>query len=426
MRTRKSIWYGVLGLNLGLLVGCTGEGVVLDGEETGGKGNSGGTSSGGSDPGSGGESEDDPHGTGATTGHGTGGIDGAGAAPGNGGDVGAGATPGNGGDVGAGAAPGGGGAGGFVGYGGAGGDLGGAGGDYGGAGGLDGSGAAPPGAGAAPGGTFIPDDCDLVMIPPPVKVSSGFDSSACFGFSIDPDPAMQIAAIRPVIVNPRAMHHMVLYQAPADQLPQGVCPSDEAKGAPIYVFAPGVSDLELPADVGLGLGTGRFIVELHYVNLTNQPFVQSGGFCAALTDGRTNTAGIVRLGSGSRSVPPGTNSVSYGICAPRLTSTVHVLSTTLDLGRFGQSAWASIDNVSGGNRRAMFDHRLGGEKLVTLSTPAELAVGETIDSACRHSNETATAVDGRCNLWMLAYPISQFGDGAVPVCTADGSPEGRP
>jgi hypothetical protein len=422
--------YGVLGLNLGLLVGCEGRGVVLDG--TGGAGGSGGASqssgaAGGSeDQGSGvvsGSVDPDGYGgaggefgTGAAPGYGgAGGEFGTGAAPGYGGaggEFGAGAAPGYGGaggEFGTGAAPGYGGAG-APGYGGAYGGAGatGYGGAYGGAG-ATGYG----GAGAAPGnGPVNPAACNL-MVAPPVQVPVGTETTKCFGFSLAPGPGTQIAAIYPEIVTAQATHHMVLYRAPAGALPSGECPADDAKGAPIYSWAPGVSGLELPPDVGLGLGTGQFTVEVHYVNLSPRPLAVSGGFCAILTPSRPYEATLTRLGKKPVTVPPG-GGTSASFCSPKAVDGARIVSATMDLGSLGLNGRAIVERRSGGFE-VVIDQPINDTLSPTLLTSLQLDAGDSIYTSCLHSNGTGQTVNdpesARCNFWMLTYPLGQFGDG---------------
>lgn len=387
-----------MSLNAALLAGCDGSGVVLDTEgnltggaggdgESGGSANSGGA--GGTTGGTGGTAHED----GGAGGVGPGG---GGGRPGGAGGVGPGGAAGYPGGAGGAEA---GGAGGIGAAGAGGTGPGGAGGSAGGAGGY--------GAGSQSG------DCSMMLAPPTV-VPPQTEIVECHGIDLGHDPARQIAAIYPRPGSALMTHHLVLYQAPDGPLPSGECPAVGSRGAPLYAFAPGAASLELPSNVGIDLGSGRFIVETHYVNSSNAARVESAGFCAAFTSAREHTASLVRLGKQGVVIPPQTRAPFESTCAPPLEEGARILSATVDIGNLGIRAAMSIERRDGSSALLLdfareIDH-------VTRPVAVHLDGGDSVVTQCLFENRTDAVVTDaesvRCNFWVLAYPLGELEDEA--------------
>jgi hypothetical protein len=360
MSSRKTIWFGVVGISAGFLAGCEGKGVVLDSQDNL-SGGSGGADSSGGDGGTGGDG------------------------------------------------------GGSSGDGGVGGATGGTGGDAGSPGGTGGSGGNAGSAGG--GGSGGSENC-LMMLAPPTVVAGESEVAVCHGIDVGSDPARQIAAVHPMPGSVLVTHHMVLYQAPDGPLPSGACPEVESRGAPILAFAPGASSLELPEDVGLEAGSGRFIVEVHYKNTSTAASSESAGFCVDFVQTRAQTAGITRLGVPGIGMPPRSNAQSESTCAP-LHDGPRVLSTTVNVGALSTSARMVVER-SGGSE-VLIDRQSYFGEILTLPTAEQLSEGDTIETVCTFANYgsqfASSPDDTRCNFWVLAYPLGALENpGGSGIC----------
>jgi hypothetical protein len=112
-------------------------------------------------------------------------------------------------------------------------------------------------------------------------------------------------------------------------------------------FTPGSGSLELPADVGLEIGAGRFIVEAHYRNTSNSAGVESAGFCAEFTQPRAHTAAITRLGKQGIIVPPRSRDSFESTCSPSGEPFALILSTTFDVGSLPKNAKMVVERGTG-------------------------------------------------------------------------------
>jgi len=176
----------------------------------------------------------------------------------------------------------------------------------------------------------------------------------------------------------------------------------------IVAFTPGSGSLELPADVGLEVGAGRFIVEAHFTNRFNTAGVESAGFCTEFTQPRAHTAAITRLGKQGIVVPPRSRDSFESTCSPSGEPFAHILSTTFNVGSLAKNVKMVVERSTG--TEVLVDrpeYNLG--EIQTVPTVASILAGNTIKTTCVHENESnavaSTPDETRCNFWALAYPL---------------------
>jgi hypothetical protein len=245
------------------------------------------------------------------------------------------------------------------------------------------------------------------MLTPPTTVPGQSDIAVCHGFDLGTLLPSQIAAVHPQWGAGLLIHHLVLYQAPDGPLPSGACPDVESRGPVIVAFTPGSGSLELPADVGLEIGAGRFIVEAHYRNTFHAAGIESAGVCTEFTQRRKHTASITRLGKQGIVVPPRSRDSFESACSPSGEPSARILSATFNVGSLAKDAKMVVER-SGGTEVLVDrpEYYLG--EILTVPTVASIMAGNTIKTTCVYENESnavaSTPDQTRCDFWAIAYP----------------------
>jgi hypothetical protein len=133
----------------------------------------------------------------------------------------------------------------------------------------------------------------------------------CFAFEVPFEPGTQATAWAPVIDDERVIHHIMFYKTGAQQIEGGVYPCtfvDQLAYQFVAMWAPGGANLVMPADAGIGLDAGGYIMQIHYNNTANHEDVldRSGlAMCTtAVSEPREHTAGSLTLGTFAILLPP--------------------------------------------------------------------------------------------------------------------------
>jgi hypothetical protein len=217
----------------------------------------------------------------------------------------------------------------------------------------------------------------------------------CFGFHKNWGPDTQGLAFYPNIDNKQVIHHWLLYKAITPQVDGAVsaCLGFHPDGELLAGWAPGAMASFLPNHVGLDLGGGDYILEVHYNN-TGLPTQDSSGVtvCKAKTN-RPDTATVSWLGTEAIILPPdqkGLNIVSN--CRPNITDKpIHIIKVWPHMHKLGRHMRADIHRADGTvdplfNVDFSFDSQWG------YDTPAILNTGDYVTTTCTFDNDTPNTV----------------------------------
>jgi hypothetical protein len=302
---------------------------------------------------------------------------------------------------------------------------GGAGGSFVGAGG--GGGGDVVGAGGAPFVPPGPNDCDAVEIrarkdesgaafPVPVGTSELYQ---CFSYHLTPGATNQAIYFKPLMDNPKVVHHWLLYKMSTPQT-NGVtspCLGTHLDGQLLAGWAPGNGPWMLPDDVGVDLGSGDFLIELHYNNYEDTDQTDRSGVevCRAKV-ARKNTATLSWLGNdtfgfATAGIPPFTKDAPIvGACRPNITQPITILKSWPHMHKLGRRMEAQIHRANG-QVETLFDKQFDFNSQVQYDTPTVLNPGDWIQTTCHYENNGASQVgfgefttQEMCYNFTLAYP----------------------
>jgi hypothetical protein len=312
------------------------------------------------------------------------------------------------------------------------------------------------------GGTAPEDDSGLNHPPPPDGDCTNIDITArsdisgtpfivpantselyqCFNYQIDLKGATQALSFRPLIQQVAGatdgspvIHHWLLYQATNMQTngTSSPCLGFHPDGVLLAGWAPGAGDWNLPPTVGEEIGTGNFILEVHYNNYTTQDQTDQSGVrvCLAKTP-RPNVASISWLGndifganipgaSYTAAIPPQVRDYANvkGKCAPNLNMPVHILTSWPHMHKRGVRMSALINRVDG-TQESLFDVPFDFNNQLQYETPAVINPGDSITTTCTYTNvETypigfgERTIDEMCFNFTLAYPAHALVGGGL-------------
>lgn len=251
----------------------------------------------------------------------------------------------------------------------------------------------------------------------------------------------QAFSFSPIIDNTQVIHHWFLYQSSSLES-TGVsapCLGFDRGGPVLAGWAPGAGAWTFPPDVGVGLSSGDFVLEVQYENVVlGHDVTDASGvrMCAGKTP-RRNTAGVSWLGndafgaSGNPGIPPLVNAAPIsGRCRPQpaLSAPVHIVTSWPHMNGRGRYARAEIDRA-GGAKDTLFDKPFSVQYQSVYSTPAVLNPGDSILTTCTFENldpytvsygERAT--DEVCFNLTVAYPANALVGGGVKTGSCISAP----
>jgi hypothetical protein len=305
-----------------------------------------------------------------------------------------------------------------------------------GGGGAVGFGGSTVGAGGAArdgdSGVYVapgPNDCDTVEIrarqdasgaPFPVPVGTS-ELYQCFSYNVPPGATNQAISFKPIIEHPNLIHHWLLYKMATPQT-NGVtsgCLGTHLDGQLLAGYAPGAGEWLLPEDVGVDIGSGNFLLEIHYNNYgtTNETDRSGVAMCRAKV-ARKNTATISWLGNdtfgfATPGIPPATaDAPIYGACKPNITQPIHILKSWPHMHKHGRRMEVEIHRANG-TVEPFFDKPFDFNAQIQYDTPGILNPGDWIKTTCHFANDSpgmigfgeATTVE-MCYDFTLAYPAN--------------------
>jgi len=217
----------------------------------------------------------------------------------------------------------------------------------------------------------------------------------CFGFHKDWGPDTQGLAFYPNVDNHQVIHHWLLYKAITPQVngSNSACLGFHPDGELIAGWAPGATASFLPKHVGIDLGGGDYILEVHYNN-TGLPTQDGSGVtvCKAKT-ARPDTATVSWLGTEAIILPPmqtGLNVVSG--CRPNITDKpIHIIKVWPHMHKLGRHMKADIHRADG-TINPLFNVDFDFNSQWGYDTPAVLNAGDWVETTCTYDNNTPNTV----------------------------------
>ncbi|HEX4338167.1 MAG TPA: hypothetical protein VH062_19800 [Polyangiaceae bacterium] len=219
----------------------------------------------------------------------------------------------------------------------------------------------------------------------------------CFGFHQDWGPGTQGLAFYPDIDNKQVIHHWLLYKAISPQTNGSVnaCLGFHPDGELIAGWAPGATASYLPKHVGIDLGGGDYILEVHYNNTTGVATTDSSGVtvCKAKTT-RPDTATVSWLGTEAIILPPMQNNLDVvSNCHPaNQDKPIHIIKVWPHMHKLGTHMKADIHRADGTTVDPLFNVDFDFNSQWGYDTPAILNPGDYVTTTCTYDNNTPNTV----------------------------------
>jgi hypothetical protein len=282
---------------------------------------------------------------------------------------------------------------------------------YAGMSGMGGSGGATVGP-MPEGGSPPPDPLDVPVEPNPSEcemvpfharndatgakynVPSG-EQYYCFGFHKDWGGPVQGLAFYPDVDNKKVIHHWLLYKAITPQIDGAVaaCLGFHPDGELLAGWAPGAMPSFLPQHVGLDLGGGNYVLEVHYNN-PGPPTQDASGVtvCKAKTN-RPETATVSWLGTEAIILPPQQKNLQVvSNCRPNITDKpIHIIKVWPHMHKLGRNMHAEIHRANG-TVDPLFNEAFDFNSQWGYNTPAVLKTGDYVTTTCVYDNDTPNTV----------------------------------
>jgi hypothetical protein len=254
----------------------------------------------------------------------------------------------------------------------------------------------------------------------PFQVPTG-EHYYCFAFHYPLGSGAQGLAFYNDVDNAAVIHHWRLYKmatAQTDGSWTDCCIDPD--GELISGWMPGVGDWYLPANAGLDLAGGNFILQIHYNNAGAPTTDRSGVHVCNAKTPRPETATVSWLGAdiwpinSGLLVPAGATPQTYkagSTCTPsNQTAPIHILRSWPYMHKAGVRMTSTI-NRAGGAKEVLLDHAFSFDDQRAYDTPAILNPGDSITTDCFYENKTGASIpfgeatsQEMCYDFVIAYP----------------------
>jgi hypothetical protein len=278
----------------------------------------------------------------------------------------------------------------------------------------------PPSNGGAGGGPTRPNDPDVTCY----KMTARSGATQKFTVPTTPDfyhcfnwappwgnKKVQVVGAYPLIDNAAVLHHWLLYNADAavQDATSSDCIGAHPNAALIAGWAPGGEPTTVPSDVGIGLGTGGFVLELHYNNAIGEGQLDASGVEVCVTEKiRPKEAAVHWLGTQALN-----KTVATGTCIPKEPKEITILSSIPHMHVQGRHMKTVINRAAGGTE-ILIDKPFDFETQVGYLTPAVIKPGDTLTTTCTYAQPTPFGEGTNqemCYNFVLAYPAGALGHG---------------
>jgi hypothetical protein len=248
----------------------------------------------------------------------------------------------------------------------------------------------------------------------PYQVPTG-DGAGCFLFDAGFDAETQAFGFSPLIDNPSVVSYIVLrtLERSDSRGPLVACDGAFPTHQMVAAWAPGASDWYYPKDMGVDLGRGLFLLEVHYFNSGGGPTQDRSGIRVCTSKQlRPRTASMSWLGNQAFSIPAGAKDYAVtGRCTPaRQTEPIHILRVLPFMNALGKRATMQIDHIDG-STQSLLDAPFISRERKTYDTAAVVRIGDSVLSTCYYDNSSSSGVsigtghnEELCHFIVLAYP----------------------
>jgi len=254
------------------------------------------------------------------------------------------------------------------------------------------------------------------------------DQNRCFVFDQKFSGPTQALAFIPVLDNETVVHHWILYSLDAYEVRDVFASCESFNQAGYKMLAGGGAGTEgwyLPKDVGMDLGRGLFMLEVHYNNIAKPAALDQSGvrICAAKAP-RPKTATISWLGVDLFSIPPKvTDHTVANRCRPRSQEPIHLLRYWPHMHQLGFQASLRVDHADG-TSESLHDAPYTFESQKAYDLQYVVRPGDSFLATCYYNNPHDYPVglglkttDEMCNHFVVAYPASAFTNNGLSAWT---------
>jgi hypothetical protein len=235
------------------------------------------------------------------------------------------------------------------------------------------------------------------------KVGAVTDKYMAMGFKAPWTGTVFGQVIKPVIDNPNAIHHWLLYEEPATDGSITETIGQHTGGELITGWAPGgeTFDFRMHGDVGIELPPTSYVLELHYNSKDANAEDASGAEVCVKTTQPQHVAAQSWLGTDS--LLPSTTWT--GTCTPSHNQPINLLFVTPHLHEAGRHLKAVINGPNGA--RTLHDKPFDFAYQVTYPANEVLQPGESITTTCTYSEPKSfgqATTQEMCYLFTYYYP----------------------
>jgi hypothetical protein len=276
---------------------------------------------------------------------------------------------------------------------------------------------------APPDGGYTPVSCtpDLKLRPATAWVMQpgAPEAYVCYGVEVQASKKRHAIAFAPHPDNSAIIHHLSLAQAdaPVSPTPAPCDAGGSASFRPVFGWAPGSGNLELPPAAGFPLeGTTHYVVQIHYLNANPQasPSSDASGFDVCTTDQlRPNDADVMAFGTQSIVLPPFTKTrLACSVQVPWYGATTHLFAAFPHMHALGTSiATIARPGTTGApvDLGAVSPWLVGTQRWIPIDYT--LQPFDLVETHCAWDNTTAATVtfgftsqNEMCNSFLMYYP----------------------
>jgi mono/diheme cytochrome c family protein len=250
----------------------------------------------------------------------------------------------------------------------------------------------------------------------PFNVPATPDLYHCFNFSPPwGSDKVQMVSWSPIIDNDKVIHHWIIYND-TSSVTDGSdmdCSGAHPTAAMVTGWAPGGQASSLPPDVGQSVAGLGFTLEIHYNNTLGTQSDASGVHMCVTKNLRKNEAGIHWLGTENIALPAGGS--TSGLCAPKATTPVTIISATPHMHLQGRHM-TTVINRKGGTTETLIDKPFEFANQIGYQTPAIIMPGDTLTTTCTYGGAAFYGQGTKqemCYNFVLAYPNGGLSSGSL-------------
>jgi len=239
------------------------------------------------------------------------------------------------------------------------------------------------------------------------------DEYRCFVFDRKLDVRTHAIAFKPVADNVKVLQHWVLYTLESLSTRDVVTSCDYTAGyRMISAGAQGTDPWYFPPEVGIDVGRGLFMLEVHYHNAGKPETTDQSGVRVCLSSKpRPKVATVSWLGVERFVVPAhAVDHVVSNRCKPTSREPIHLLRYFPHMNRLGTRTSLRVDHADG-TSDVLHNASYAIDSQKTYAIPYVMQPGDSLLATCYYNNPGSSTVtlgfkasDEMCNHFVVAYP----------------------